>query len=1006
MAYTAVQISSVSDAVTKEFKSSEVQEAMPIFRTSPVQLMSAWIDRRAKRAEEKELEKPQQVGWMTLLRYSTAREKWIMLVGLFMAAVSGLCLPAWLVLLALSLNRFSTLANLINAIGGSVLQSAVQEQLNNLVIGFVILGAVSLFTGSTYVGLWTYTGEKQALRIKEKYVKSALKQDAKFFDLHNREKMSTEVANAMVHINGAIGRQMADVWANAWCSMGCLVVAFLLNWQVAFLMMCIVPVAVIFIMILAFYIRKNSREAGMQFASAGALATEVISGIKTIASLCAEKWALERYESLARNAQKSSVFAGYLAGLSAGITGFLFYIIYVIAFAYGTELVAENSGFWKFIGCFFEIDGIENCNVNGAAIMCCIYGVIICATFFGLMAPGLNAINQGRQAAVHVFETINRVPEIDASSEEGLKLENFEGAVEFRNVSFAYPSRPEDPIYRDFNLAIEPGTSVALVGPSGSGKSTVAKLLLRFYDPLDGDLLVDGVPLQNVNIQWWRSQVGYVAQEPILFPGSLMDNIRAGDPSASDEKVIAAAKAACADEFITAMPDGYDTFYSGTSVQLSGGQLQRICIARAIVRDPTILLLDEATSALDTNSERHVQEAIENIRKTKQLTIVTIAHRLSTIVSSDKIAVISDGGIEELGAHRSLLEAGGIYANLCESQGITLESFDAGNADAPTAAGELLEHPNGSAAAPVEKDIEDGLVEVTETEKDPEEEKLANLSRLWAFSKKDWGYMLMGVIGAVIVGALSPAESILTAQIVANFYTKEQDEMMDANWPYILGFFAFAVAALVGNLLMGCGMSVSGCRLTRRARVLVFEAIIRRSMGWFDYPEHSTGELTSRLEGDAESVAKVTGWSLGYRIRVFVSLTTGVVIALAYSWQIGLTAIACVPMIMAPALIQKICLSKRFALQQDGLSPSTILEQGLRGINSVQAYNLQDEVFDQYSESLKPEQKGKTRKGIIVGSVYGLSQGAIFCSFALVFWVSKQRMQRLFSCGEWLFLAY
>jgi len=209
----------------------------------------------------------------------------------------------------------------------------------------------------------------------------------------------------------------------------------------------------------------------------------------------------------------------------------------------------------------------------------CIYGVILCAQFFTMMSPGIQAINLGRQAAVDIFATIKQAPEIDASLERGIKLGNYEGAIEMQNVAFAYPSHPDNLVFNKFNLRIEAGTSVALVEPSGSGKSTIAKLLLHFYDPIQGDVLADGVTLRDINLKWWRSQIGYVPQEPHLFIGTIRDNIasgRSGEKPATNEEGFAAARAACADEFIRGLPDGYNTFYSGASIQLSGGQIQRI----------------------------------------------------------------------------------------------------------------------------------------------------------------------------------------------------------------------------------------------------------------------------------------------------------------------------------------------------------------------------------------------------------------------------------------------
>lgn len=639
----------------------------------------------------------------------------------------------------------------------------------------------------------------------------------------------------------------------------------------------------------------------------------------------------------------------------------------------------------------------------------CIYGVILCAQFFTMMAPGIQAINLARQAAVDIFATIKRTPDIDASSDSGIVLKDYEGSIEMQNVAFSYPSHPENLVFNKFNLSIEAGTSVALVGPSGSGKSTIAKLLLRFYDPIQGDVLADGVTLRDINLKWWRSKIGYVPQEPHLFIGTIRDNIAAGkssdDDPATDEEVFAAARAACADEFILDLPDGYDTFYSGASIQLSGGQIQRIAIARAIIRDPVILLLDEATSALDSQSEKSVQDALASIRKLKKLTTVTVAHRLSTIIGSDQIAVISDGGIAELGTHTSLLDEGGIYATLCESQGITKDSLEgetAGDVSSSLAVGTVTDKggvdlkPTGDpddveAAMHTSKNVEKPI---TESEEDEDKLDLSGTrKRLWEYNRPEWWYIVNGVIGACVTGVLKPSEGILYAQIVANFFVLEPDAMREQNRFLSLCFLALAGGALLGNMSMASGFSVSGFRLTRRMRVLTFEKIVRHSMSWFDFPEHSTGELTIRLEEDAEAVSSVTGWALGYNIQVVSSLASGIIIALSFSWQIGLVAIACVPFIMLASFIQAKC-TKYSHFKQEGVSASTILEQGLREISLVQAYNLQEKQADSYDDALKPLSKHKVKEGAVAGFVFGFSQFAIFTTFSILFYAGIQLMAK------------
>jgi len=406
-------------------------------------------------------------------------------------------------------------------------------------------------------------------------------------------------------------------------------------------------------------------------------------------------------------------------------------------------------------------------------------------------------------------------------------------------------------------------------------------------------------------------------------------------------------------------------------------------------------LQDEATSALDTNSERQVQAAVENIRKTKSITTVTVAHRLSTIVNSDKIAVISNGGIAEQGTHSELLALDGIYTSLCESQGITKDSTFDENIPGEPIGGVKYSVKQSMVKSMIkslatkeggmieEEDVEAGDVPEECKETDLKEEKLASKSRLWKLSRPEWGYIGMGSLGSCMLGSLPPCEGILTAQIVTAFYEQSPDQMLAANRIYILNFLTLGAGALIGNIMSGIGFSVSGYRLTRRMRQSVFEAMVRRDMGWFDFPEHSTGELTTRLEADAEAVAKVTGWALGYRVRVIATLVAGVTIALVFAWQVGLAALLCVPLIMGAALIQKMCMSRRFTKETGGLSPPTLLEQGLRGITSVQAYGLEEKICEDYTQALVPESKGKIHMGAVAGFVFGFSQ------FAVSFFVSK-----------------
>lgn len=271
---------------------------------------------------------------------------------------------------------------------------------------------------------------------------------------------------------------------------------------------------------------------------------------------------------------------------------------------------------------------------------------------------------KAKDSAASIFEILDSKPKIDSSSPEGTTLEIVKGDIELKHVGFKYPTRPDVQIFRDLCLSIPSGKTVALVGESGSGKSTVISLIERFYDPDSGQVLLDGVEVRKLKLSWLRQQMGLVSQEPILFNETIGTNIAYGKQGeATEGEIITAARAANAHNFISALPQGYDTNVGERGVQLSGGQKQRIAIARAIVKDPKILLLDEATSALDAESERVVQDALDMVMVNR--TTVVVAHRLSTIKGADLIAVVKGGVIAEKGKHEVLMKiTDGVYASL------------------------------------------------------------------------------------------------------------------------------------------------------------------------------------------------------------------------------------------------------------------------------------------------------------------------------------------------------
>ncbi|TVU35426.1 hypothetical protein EJB05_17314, partial [Eragrostis curvula] len=367
-----------------------------------------------------------------------------------------------------------------------------------------------------------------------------------------------------------------------------------------------------------------------------------------VVSFNGEKHAIKSYNKLIHNAYKASVEEGIANGFGMGSVFFILFCSYGLAIWYGCKLILRRG-------------------YTGGDIISILFAIMMGAISLGNSAPCMAAFAQGQSAAYRLFATITRKPEIDPNDTTGIQLEDIRGDLDLKNVYFSYPARPEQLIFDGFSLHVPSSTKMAIVGESGSGKSTVISLAQRFYDPQAGEVLIDGINIKTLRLNWIRRKIGLVSQEPLLFMTSIKDNIAYGKEDATIEEIKKAAELANAANFIDKLPNGYDTMVGQRGAQLSGGQKQRIAIARAIIKNPKILLLDEATSALDVESKRIVQEALNRIMVDR--TTVIVAHRLSTVRNADCISVVQRGKIIEQGPHDELvMDPYGAYSQLIQLQ--------------------------------------------------------------------------------------------------------------------------------------------------------------------------------------------------------------------------------------------------------------------------------------------------------------------------------------------------
>ncbi|CAF4895872.1 unnamed protein product [Rotaria sp. Silwood1] len=527
-------------------------------------------------------------------------------------------------------------------------QEIQEKRVQFYVLLFIGFGIIMIMTMFLQYFLFACSGEVLTKRLRSKIFHAILRQEIVYFDdpNNNTGALCTRLATEASAVQSATGIRIGLSLQN-FSALGVgIILAFVFSWQFTLLILGFVPLLVVGVLFRSYLITGFASKDKRLFEDVGQVTVESIQNIRTVVQLTKEDHFYEKYCSFLEIPYQSSIKRACVCGLFFALANSVIYFMLAALFRLGGYLLSINTA------------SLED-------LLLCLGCILFGAQSIGRTASMSSNYSKAVHAAEKIFELLNRKPIMDNSSRDGDEIPNFNGQLEFNGVCFIYPNRPESIILRNFKLKILPGQQVALVGTSGSGKSTVIQLIERFYDANIGQLLIDSKDIRSLNLQWYRSQIGIVSQEPVLFDMSIRENIAYGDNSRNDipiEEIIEAAKNANVHDFIQKLPQGYETNCGTKGTQLSGGEKQRIAIARALIRNPKILLFDEATSALDSENEKIVQKALDHAQKNR--TSITIAHRLSTIQNADMICVLHNGTIVECGTHPELLAFGGHYYDL------------------------------------------------------------------------------------------------------------------------------------------------------------------------------------------------------------------------------------------------------------------------------------------------------------------------------------------------------
>ncbi|KAJ8543070.1 hypothetical protein K7X08_005593 [Anisodus acutangulus] len=920
-------------------------------------------------------------GKYGVFQYADGIDKLLMLLGTLGSIGDGLMTPLNMIILSSLIDDFGTADD-------SFSNKIVDEYALKLL--YVAIGVeISAFIGLRI--LLDKNCRETNIQDQEEYLKSVLRQEVGFFEKQDVSSSTFQVISTIstdTHIiQDVIAEKIPTCLAHLLAFICGLIVAFFLSWRLA---LASFPFSLGFVIPgIAFgsLLMKLSMKMKDTYGIAGSIAEQAISLIRTVYSYVGECQTVSRFSRALEESMK---------------LGQMVYVTWSFESWAGSVLVANR--------------GESGCHVFISAVSLVLGGLSCMAAL-----PNLSIMIEAMAAASKIFELIDRKPEIDSEDTKGRVLAYVRGDIEFKEVSFSYPSRPQV-------------QTVGIVGGSGSGKSTIVCLLERFYDSVKGDIFLDGHKIKRLKLQWLRSQMGLVNQEPVLFSTYIKENILFGNEGDSMEMVIEAAKAANAHGFIVRLPNGYDTHVGQLEFQLSGGQKQRVAIARALIKDPRILLLDEATSALDAQSERLVQEAIDQASQGR--TTIVVAHRLTTIRKADKIIVLQSGTIVETGSHDKLMQIdegeGGVYFNMVKLQ----QSTYSNNADSPYRSEEATsylrrKHVNtpkspfiarsswqNSPATPFSPAISTNYAPSIQSysfcDSDYESSEINNSShqrpltwRLLRMNAPEWNRALLGCLGAAIFGALQPAFAFCLGSVVSTYLINDSSKLKSEAKLYSLMFLTIGVIIFFVNLIQHYNFSVMGERLIKRLRENMLSSLLTFEVGWYDQDDNTSAVICSRLSTDASMVRSLVGDRMSLLVQVIVSASIAFGLGLIISWRIAIVLISVQPFTITSFYSRSFVMKRKSEMSQKAQNKGNQLaSEAMINHRTITAFSSQDKMQALYAETQKGPKKENVKQSWLSGTVLFISLFLTAASVSLTFWYGGRLMNKNLVSAKHLFQVF
>ncbi|KAK2601545.1 hypothetical protein QQS21_004930 [Conoideocrella luteorostrata] len=846
-----------------------------------------------------------------------------------------------------------------------------------------------VFTYVATVGYY-YSGERIATALRTAYLSAILRQNMAFFDILGPGEVTNRIMSDMGKVQEAVTSKLSVLLSAVATFCAAFVVAFVMYWKTALIMSPFFVAMVASASVGGAYAVRYHKGAMDLHSQAANIAEEAIGAVRHVTAFGIQHVLSGRYTNLLKKAGKAEDKSENTVAIMIAWMNTMPCLLYALSFWAGSKYLVKG-----------EIS-VEGVTATTLAVTIGSFAII-------RIAPSIQSLTSGVAIADAVLKSIARRSPQDPLAEAGDKPSGVTGDIHFNNVSLVYPSRDDITVLNNLTFTCAAGMKTAIVGPSGGGKSSILGLIERFYEPTGGSVLLDGRDVQSFNLRWLRRQISLVDQNPVLFNATIIENIKYGCSEMLAElyeeeirqRVVSAAKEAYAHDFITSLPDGYETQVGEKGLQLSGGQRQRIAIARALMKDPSILLLDEATSALDSKSEAAVQSVLDTASRHR--TTIVVAHRLSTIRNADKIVVLAEGRVIEQGKHEELIARDGVYAALVEKQNVqdktTTTAIDSDEIsiehkqlDDPL----LLSSGHNVAAAyldPMEDKSGSTTTHHARNAEGADSRLRPNAKQTLAFiarmSGSDWRLLLFGLVCAIMAGLGIPAQAVLFAKLLTaiGLSSSRFGELTDEVKLYSGLYVALGAVAFISWLGVGVALSKATQKLSRRVREICFDSIMAQEMAFFDEPGHTPGALASVLSKSTDDLSGMGGPVIGGLLTFVSTIIAGIVLSLAIGWKLALVCTATVPVVVACGWLRLMVLTAfDTEIRKSGTEAANFAGELVRSIRTVASLGLEEYALTRHHSYLVHHRSKAIRSILTASSLYAASQSIVYLCAALAFW--------------------